>query len=60
MKKKLILLIIILINLGSCAKPTVVDITMPEDIKLNCENLNFIFTRKSKDSACNLIIDKRR
>ena len=55
MKKKLIFLIIILINLGSCAKPTVVDISTPNDKNLNCDELNYEFneTRRFKKEAQN-------
>ena len=53
MKKKLIFLIIILITLSSCAKPTVVDIVMPKDKNLNCDELNDEFneTRRFKKEA---------
>jgi len=55
MKKYLNLLILFLVILSSCAKPTVVDITMPEDNKLNCENLNneYYETRRFKKEAQN-------
>ena len=53
MKKKLIFLIIILITLSSCAKPTVVDISKPNDKNLNCDELNDEFneTRRFKKEA---------
>tara|TARA_B110000495_G_C22895044_1_gene522158 strand:+ start:271 stop:738 length:468 start_codon:yes stop_codon:yes gene_type:complete len=56
MKKKLIFLIIILINLGSCAKPTVVDISTPNDKNLNCDELSDEFneTRRFKKEAQNV------
>ena len=55
MKKYLNLLILFLVILSSCAKPTVVDITMPEDYKLNCEKLNneYYETRRFKKEAQN-------
>ena len=39
MKKILGVLVLSLILLNSCAKPTVVNIVLPEDDKLNCEQL---------------------
>jgi len=56
MKKKLTFLISVLIILSSCAKPTVVDITLPEDKKLNCDELNdeFYETRRFKKEAENV------
>ena len=55
MKKNLIFLIIILITLNSCAKPTVIDISMPNDKNLNCDELNYEFneTRRFKKKAQN-------
>ena len=55
MKKNLIFLIAILITLNSCAKPTVIDISMPNDKSLNCDELNYEFdeTRRFKKEAQN-------
>jgi hypothetical protein len=39
MKNFLNILVLILVLLVSCAKPTVVNITLPNDDKLNCEKL---------------------
>mgnify|MGYP001284480672 CR=1 FL=1 len=48
-----LLLILNLIFLNSCAKPTVVEISMPEDKKLNCEQLReqIADTKKIKRDA---------
>ena len=53
MKKKLILLIIIIITLNSCSKPTVINISMPNDKNLNCNELSSEFkeTRRFKKEA---------
>jgi len=53
MKKKLIFFITVLFILGSCAKPTVIDISMPNDKNLNCSELNDEFneTRRFKKEA---------
>ena len=53
MKKNLIFLITILITLNSCAKPTVMDVSMPNDKNLNCDELNYEFneTRRFKKEA---------
>ena len=55
MKKFLAVLIIGLglILLISCAKPTVVDVVMPKDEKLNCEQLKdgYVETRRFKQEA---------
>ena len=53
MKKKLIFLITTLITLNSCAKPTVVDISMSNDKNLNCNELSDEFneTRRFKKEA---------
>ena len=37
-----------LIFLYSCAKPTVVEVVMPEDEKLNCEQLKNAITESKK------------
>ena len=56
MKKNLLFLITILITLNSCAKPTIVDISMPNDKNLNCDELNYEFneTRRFKKEAQNV------
>ena len=56
MKKNLIFLTLILITLVSCAKPTVVNVVMPNDTKLNCIELSdeFFETRRFKKEAQNL------
>ena len=53
MKKKLIFLIIALVTLCSCAKPTVVDVSLPNDKNLNCSELTDEFneTRRFKKEA---------
>ena len=53
MEKNLIFLIVILITLNSCAKPTVIDVSMPNDKNLNCDELNYEFneTRRFKKEA---------
>ena len=53
MKKKLIFLIIALVTLCSCAKPTVVDVSLPNDKDLNCSELTDEFneTRRFKKEA---------
>ena len=53
MKKKLFFFITVLFILGSCAKPTVIDISMPNDKNLNCSELNDEFneTRRFKKEA---------
>jgi hypothetical protein len=53
MKKNLIFLFTILIILNSCAKPTVIDVSMPNDKNLNCDELNYEFneTRRFKKEA---------
>ena len=55
MKKLLGILVLglSLILLNSCAKPTVVDVVMPEDEQLNCEQLRdgFSETRRFKQEA---------
>ena len=55
MKKKLIFIIIIIITFNSCAKPTVVDVSMPNDKNLDCKELNdeFYETRRFKKEAQN-------
>ena len=55
MKKYLKSLILLFAILTSCAKPTVIDITMPDDNKLNCEELNneYSETRRFKKEAQN-------
>tara|TARA_B110000003_G_scaffold248885_1_gene260865 strand:- start:69 stop:536 length:468 start_codon:yes stop_codon:yes gene_type:complete len=55
MKKNLIFLTLILITLVSCAKPTVVNVVMPNDTKLNCDELSdeFFETRRFKKEAQN-------
>ena len=49
----IVVLGISLIFLNSCAKPTVVDVVMPEDEQLNCEQLRdgFSETRRFKQEA---------
>ena len=58
MKKFLAVLILGLglILLISCAKPTVVNVVMPEDEKLNCEQLKdgYVETRRFKQEAENV------
>ena len=54
--KKIIRIIILgslLILFNYCAKPTVVDVTMPDDEKLNCEELEegYLETRRFKKEA---------
>jgi len=54
--KKLLGILVIgwgIVLLNSCAKPTVVDVVMPEDEKLNCEQLKegFLETRRFKQEA---------
>ena len=53
MTKKLIFLIAVLIALNSCAKPTVINVSMPGDKNLNCDELNDEFreTRRFKKEA---------
>ena len=53
MNTKLIVTILILITLSSCSKPIVVDISMPNDKNLNCNELNdeFVETRRFKKEA---------
>jgi len=55
MKKFLVILVLGLsvVLLNSCAKPTVVNVVMPEDEKLNCEQLKdeFAETRRFKQEA---------
>jgi hypothetical protein len=55
MKKYLNLLILFFVILTACAKPTVIDITMPKDNKLSCEKLNdeYFETRRFKKEAQN-------
>ena len=55
MKRNLILLLSILMILASCAKPTVIDISMPKDKQLNCNELSdeFYETRRFKKEAEN-------
>ena len=52
MKRKIILILIVLL-FSSCAKPTVVNITMPGDEELSCENLKngYEETRRFKKEA---------
>ena len=54
--KKLLGILVIgwgIVLLNSCAKPTVVDVVMPEDEKLNCGQLKegFLETRRFKQEA---------
>ena len=54
--KKLLGILVIgcgIVLLNSCAKPTVVDVVMPEDEQLNCEQLRdgFSETRRFKQEA---------
>ena len=53
MKNLLTVLILSLILINSCAKPTVVNVVMPGDNKLNCEELKdgFLETRRFKQEA---------
>ena len=53
MKNLLTVLILSLILINSCAKPTVVNVVMPGDKKLNCEELKdgFFETRRFKQEA---------
>jgi len=50
---KFYLILIILIILNSCAKPTVVNIKMPDDSNLNCDELKKEYqeTRRFKEEA---------
>ena len=53
MKNLLTILILSLVLINSCAKPTVVNVVMPGDKKLNCEELKdgFLETRRFKQEA---------
>jgi len=53
MKKKILIIFLSIFFLNSCAKPTVVDVVMPKDKELNCEELKaeFYETRRFKKEA---------
>ena len=55
MYKYLKFIIVLLVILTSCAKPTVVDVRLPGDDKLNCEELviEYLETRRFKKEAQN-------